>query len=481
MPIRTRVVEREHIVDRAVSTKQVDINKISVLNTYNNDSVLSLISSTPQIADRVKEKEIFLDGSESATPENFAFDGEYVYLNAYIGSDTYRLYKINPFTLQVLTYKDFSKLKIYFYHNEYIYGFQYEESSAVYLVKIKPDNLSITSKILIYGESYNGIGYGTFDGTYIYGSLYTGSDWKIYKLNINTGEIEKTVASPSGSTMMGVTHDGTYLYYTYGYGNNCNLYKLKLSDLSLIQTVNIPLYTMFNSTSLAIRHLCFTGDAIFGATTESGGSTRVAVIKFDIDNLNNQDYVQLPDFGPNVADTTRQIIYDGEDLYILVCDDSEPIGACMRLTTNLTLKEIYWINNRYQDFKCGVYDGTNILIATPTSSVFNNKIAILKKTFLPYYVSTYHIITVTDDYSVSKDNCVILADASSGHIWISLPSPSEVKNKKFYIKKIDSSSNTVEIDISGGSTIDGSTSVTLSTQYERIEVISDGEQYWRLD
>ena len=90
----------------------------------------------------------------------------------------------------------------------------------------------------------------------------------------------------------------------------------------------------------------------------------------------------------------------------------------------------------------------------------------------------YKIDTITSNTTLSSHN-YILANASSGNITITLPDATTCQGRGYIIKKIDSSSNTITIDGNGSQTIDGSLTQTLSTQYEVIRIISDGNNWYK--
>lgn len=87
----------------------------------------------------------------------------------------------------------------------------------------------------------------------------------------------------------------------------------------------------------------------------------------------------------------------------------------------------------------------------------------------------YNVITKTSNYTASNGDCV-LANASSGAITITLPSPSS--NAIVNVKKIDSSTNAVTVEPNGSETINGSSSKTIDTQYESYTFISDGTNWY---
>src|SRR6185437_682206 len=80
-------------------------------------------------------------------------------------------------------------------------------------------------------------------------------------------------------------------------------------------------------------------------------------------------------------------------------------------------------------------------------------------------------VTKTANYTALTTDQVILADATAGNIVITLPAASSEGARELFVKKIDSSANTVRIAAAGTDTIDGAASVTLSLQYAWIDII----------
>jgi len=78
--------------------------------------------------------------------------------------------------------------------------------------------------------------------------------------------------------------------------------------------------------------------------------------------------------------------------------------------------------------------------------------------------------------SGASDRQVVLGDASSGPIDVQLPSP--VDGQLVTVKKIDSSQNGVTITTPGVETIDGQSSITLTSQFSTRETVSDGNNYF---
>lgn len=89
----------------------------------------------------------------------------------------------------------------------------------------------------------------------------------------------------------------------------------------------------------------------------------------------------------------------------------------------------------------------------------------------------------TTNYTVlsSDFDCTLKGDATSGNITFSLLSAVGMDGCRITIMKIDSSGNTVTIDPNSTETINGSSSsVVLSTQWEVIQIESDGANWIRI-
>jgi hypothetical protein len=89
------------------------------------------------------------------------------------------------------------------------------------------------------------------------------------------------------------------------------------------------------------------------------------------------------------------------------------------------------------------------------------------------YVKT--VTTETSSYTAGVYD-VVLADASSGDMTVTLPSPDT--DVQVSVKKIDSSGNTVTVATPGSETIDGNSSLTISAENVSRTVVSDGSNYF---
>lgn len=88
--------------------------------------------------------------------------------------------------------------------------------------------------------------------------------------------------------------------------------------------------------------------------------------------------------------------------------------------------------------------------------------------------------TVTSSYTVLPADEVILVDCTAAAVTITLPDAVGNSNLLLRIKKIDSSGNAVTIATSNSQTIDGASTVTISTQWQTSAVLSDGTNWQTL-
>jgi len=93
---------------------------------------------------------------------------------------------------------------------------------------------------------------------------------------------------------------------------------------------------------------------------------------------------------------------------------------------------------------------------------------------------TFTTGTQTSNYTVTTSDTVVFANAAGGNVAITLPLASSTTGYRFYVKRIDSSANTVTITHSGSDTIDGLGSFTLDLQYTAVGLVSNGSLWYIL-
>lgn len=86
--------------------------------------------------------------------------------------------------------------------------------------------------------------------------------------------------------------------------------------------------------------------------------------------------------------------------------------------------------------------------------------------------------TVTGNTTLDDDYETVNVDATAGNVTITLPLAAAIPFKKYNIKKVDASANTVTVDGNGVQTIDGALTQVITTQYASITPQSDNVSAW---
>jgi hypothetical protein len=84
------------------------------------------------------------------------------------------------------------------------------------------------------------------------------------------------------------------------------------------------------------------------------------------------------------------------------------------------------------------------------------------------------VVSISVSATASNWNQIILVDATSGAVTVTLPTAASNGGKSIEVKKIDSSTNAVIVDANGAETIDGQLTQTISLQYNNARFISNG-------
>lgn len=105
------------------------------------------------------------------------------------------------------------------------------------------------------------------------------------------------------------------------------------------------------------------------------------------------------------------------------------------------------------------------------SATANRKMTLanVRKAVLATAKTTTYVVTATDDF--------IPVDATSGAFTVTLPTAVGIEGRSYTFKKTDSTFSQVTIEGDGTETIDGAANTTVATQYETVEVVSDGANW----
>jgi len=90
------------------------------------------------------------------------------------------------------------------------------------------------------------------------------------------------------------------------------------------------------------------------------------------------------------------------------------------------------------------------------------------------------ILNATTSQLVRNDIYYVRADSTAGDITITLPLALTRGGRQITIEKISSDDNTVTVGILGSDTINGSSTQSISVQYDFLTVISNGNAVWEI-
>jgi len=94
------------------------------------------------------------------------------------------------------------------------------------------------------------------------------------------------------------------------------------------------------------------------------------------------------------------------------------------------------------------------------------------------YSGQFRTSSKTASFTLSNE-MVVLVDATSVDIVITLPAASTSTHKIYYIKKVDSTGHTVTVKGNAtAETIDGEKSIVIALQYQYIAIICDGSDWF---
>lgn len=86
------------------------------------------------------------------------------------------------------------------------------------------------------------------------------------------------------------------------------------------------------------------------------------------------------------------------------------------------------------------------------------------------YLLKPSVVSVTSAYSATDLDSIVLVNATSGAVTVTLPDETVVQGKQLTIKKTDASGNAVTV----AGTIDGAVNYSLAAQNKYISIVSDG-------
>jgi hypothetical protein len=106
-------------------------------------------------------------------------------------------------------------------------------------------------------------------------------------------------------------------------------------------------------------------------------------------------------------------------------------------------------------------------------------ITLSNKTFSGLSLSVGTKVFTDSPYALTETDTVLRCDATAGAIVLNLQTAVGKSGRTLWIKKIDSSVNSVTVVANGAERIDGAASKAILVQYDSLTLISDGAN-WNL-
>lgn len=266
--------------------------------------------------------------------------------------------------------------------------------------------------------------------------------------------------------------------------------------------LSVGLESPINKTYNIVNNIPYDG-YIFSVTTKASSGTATATVK-----INN---VPLGG-GPNsvsvaeqtVLHSTNRMFLPGDDLTLEISNNAAAtdVNATIIFLRFITVQDIsstsYDLDGYMRAAPAPVLDGAVPIFDGATGKFvkgsnitvdgFNNVSGLSSlsiNTFTP--TSTLHVFgsyaskvttVAPPGLTLTSADNFILIDASSGNVNVALPVASTCAHRHYYIKRIDSSTNSVTIIRSGSDFIDGQTSYPISFQYESFSFVSNGSGWF---
>lgn len=91
-------------------------------------------------------------------------------------------------------------------------------------------------------------------------------------------------------------------------------------------------------------------------------------------------------------------------------------------------------------------------------------------------VGSYTVTSLTTSGNADENAQVVLANASGGNVTVTLPTAVGNGGRYLFVKKIDDSAN--KVIVSAPPAVDGDPTFELLLQYECVQLISDGNNWY---
>jgi hypothetical protein len=135
----------------------------------------------------------------------------------------------------------------------------------------------------------------------------------------------------------------------------------------------------------------------------------------------------------------------------------------------------YLTHGSITDNGTSVSVGTDFYVSGNTALGFTNTNTLTIHATSTFVAAVkFPVTTVSTNTTLNNTHFLVLVDASSANVTITLPSALSNAGRMYVIMKIDGSGNFVTISPFGGQTINGAPFIAFNTQWQKYTVMSDG-------
>lgn len=290
--------------------------------------------------------------------------------------------------------------------------------------------------------------------------------------NLDTAMTDFFTQSVAGA--VDVTPVGTIIYEAF-------------IDCTGALTANINLILPVNKKFYVVRNSATGGHTITVKTSHSGTNGSVLLLPGDVrlvysDGTNilsistNTKSVSITASKTLAATSQKQIILADatSGAVVVTLPDATLCDGCtiVVVKTDATVNAVtptgtsgQTINGAASVSFCGQYNFVELISAGGEWSAVS-------------ILSSSSTITTNKTLLPSSQRQTVLADATSGALVVTLPDATKCDAARILIIKKDSSANAVTPTGAGGQTINGASTCTVAAQYNSVELVSAGGEWW---
>lgn len=208
----------------------------------------------------------------------------------------------------------------------------------------------------------------------------------------------------------------------------------------------------------------------FYATKQFAKKSRITTVTTDYAVVDTDDWVAVDSVSPCIISLPPAGLSEGRRLKVqsigspgwavVQADGSDQINEASSISVVVQYSSVDLVCDGIQWWAGGLSSGT-VVASTPIPT-------------------SKFVSSITTSQTITTNDQIVFCDATAGAITVTLPTAVGNEGQIFEIKKTDASANEVILDGDGSETIEDTTTVTITVQYEAIKIASDGAEWFIL-